>query len=810
MAAVGQWVLEGSSTRVRQMAARSITDPEQLRELIRATRHGNDKTVHRILTDKRDELLAAERRAQQQQADIEAAAAAIARHAERPCDASYAATLGQLEARWRTVESHATPDLQHEVAQHLERAREAFERHRQALEAEAEQQRAAALAAEEARRQRELEAQSAAEAAAEQARIREAEREAEREVARAKRAADEAEVRHLLGLLRQAQAALDHGGTARAARLREAIAEKLPQAPALPEWYARQLQQIDDKLEELKDWKTFRVVPKQAELVQRMQSLVGADISPEELARQIRKLRDEWRTLHRGAGEEPTPEWQQFDEAAERAYEPCREHFARQAEQRKENQQRREALLERLATFAAEQAGEQPNWHLIRQVIFEARQEWQQYAPVDQSVVKSLQARFRAQLDELQARLDAEYARNVQAKRDMIARVAELATLEDTRQAIEESKSLQRAWKTVGLVPRHQDNALWEEFRRNCDAVFERSSQEWAAHGAALEANQARASAVCDELERMAGLPGESLLPAIKQLDELCNEFESLELPRASARDLRQRFNRATDRCAESIRGHREAAARRGWTDLFDGRRAGSRLRARDRARPVAGRVRGPAGLRSIGGRRPRACAEGDARAARAADGEGRRRRGQRRPCGQRGGTAAAVHPRGTDQRHADAAGGPAVAARIPDATTRRVDGARRTRHGDGSRRSCARVASRGARRGGGPRRAVRAVRALSSRRRALSAGQRPQSSASVRFSVPSAGVMNSIRVAVRTRAVCQVFRGTTTYSPGAAISTNCWPGSRCSTIVAAPDSRITISSPCGCRSQVGQSSVNS
>ena len=361
----------------------------------------------------------------------------------------------QLEARWRTVESHATPDLQHEVAQHLERAREAFERHRQALEAEAEQQRAAALAAEEARRQRELEAQAAAEAAAEQARIREAEREAEREAARAKRAADDAEVRHLLGLLRQAQAALDHGGTARAARLREAIAEKLPQAPALPEWYARQLQQIDDKLEELKDWKTFRVVPKQAELVQRMQSLVGADISPEELARQIRQLRDEWRTLHRGAGEEPTPEWQQFDAAAERAYEPCREHFARQAEQRKENQQRREALLERLAAFAAEQDGEQPNWSLIRQVIFEARQEWQQYAPVDQSVVKPLQARFHAQLDELQARLDAEYARNVQAKRDMIARAAELATLEDTRQAIEESKSLQRAWKTVGLVPRH-------------------------------------------------------------------------------------------------------------------------------------------------------------------------------------------------------------------------------------------------------------------------------------------------------------------------------------------------------------------
>jgi hypothetical protein len=570
MAAVARWVVEGSSTRIRQMAARSISDADQLRELIRATRHGNDKNVHRILAAKRDELLAEVRRTQQLQADLEAAAAAIAQHAERACDDSYATALARLEARWSALASHATPDVQREVAQHLERARELLERHRQELEAAAEQQRAAAVAAAEARRQREAEAEAAAAATAEQTRVLEAEREAARQAEQAKRAADEAEVRHILGLLRQAQAALDQGGTARAARLRDAIAAKLPQAPALPEWFERKLQHVDAQLEELKDWKTFRVVPKRAELIERMQSLVGADLAPEELARQIRRLRDEWRTLHRGAGEDPTPEWQQFDAAAERAYEPCREHFARQAEQRKENQARREALLERLSAFAAEQASEQANWHLVRQVLFEARREWQEYAPVDQAVVKSLQTRFHALLDDLQARLDAEYARNVQAKRDMVTRAAELLGLEDTRQAIEEAKSLQRAWKTVGIVPRAQDNALWEEFRRHCDAIFQRSSQEWASHGEALEANQTRATGLCEELERIGALTGEPLQSAVKQFDELRAEFESLDLPRASARELRQRFRQAADRCTDAVRRHREAAERRGWSDLFE------------------------------------------------------------------------------------------------------------------------------------------------------------------------------------------------------------------------------------------------
>ena len=166
MATVGKWVVDGSSTRVRQRAAEAISDLDQLHELIRATRHGNDKKVYRILTTKRDELLAEERRGQQLQADVEAAAAAIGRHCERPVDAQYATTLGQLEARWQALAEHATPDLQYEVAQRLKQAREEIERHRQALEAEAERQRSAALAAEEARRQREVEAEAAAAVAA--------------------------------------------------------------------------------------------------------------------------------------------------------------------------------------------------------------------------------------------------------------------------------------------------------------------------------------------------------------------------------------------------------------------------------------------------------------------------------------------------------------------------------------------------------------------------------------------------------------------------------------------------------------------
>ena len=201
-----------------------------------------------------------------------------------------------------------------------------------------------------------------------------------------------------------------------------------------------------------------------------------------------------------GAGEDPSDELQLFQAAADRAYEPCREHFARQADLRKENQERREALIERLTAFAAEQAGEHPNWRAINQAIVESRREWRQYAPVDQAIAKLLQARFHALVDELQGRLDAEYARNVQTERDLIARTAELLNLEDTRKAIDETRDLQRTWKSVDIVPWSLDNVLWDESGNSATAVFQRSSQESAAYAVTLEANQALATAVCEEL----------------------------------------------------------------------------------------------------------------------------------------------------------------------------------------------------------------------------------------------------------------------------------------------------------------------
>jgi Domain of Unknown Function (DUF349) len=571
---IARLVVEGASTGVRQQAAQAIDDPEQLRQLIKEVRGGNDKSVYKILTRKRDAQLAQVRQDEQLHAEINAAAAAIERHSLRTYDALFAPTLEQLQIRWNAVATGAAPDTQQNVQQAIDRAREVIAQHLRQVAAVASRELAAANAAAEAQRVRETQEKAAAAAAAERARTLEEERKAHAE----KHEAEATALRQVGGLIRKAHGALNEGSTGRAAGLRRAIQEKVSAAPALPPHLSSQLQQLDKKLADLKDWKSFSVTPKRLELMEEMESLVGASLDPPILADRIKSLQEQWRTLSRGAGENLEADWQRFHEAAQKAYEPCREYFAAQALLRQENLQRRTALFDRLAVFEAGHDWQQPDWRAVIVALRESKQLWRQHSPVDRGAGKTLQQKFDALTAALQSRLDAEYDRNIKAKQSMIERAQGLLGHDDSREAIDEVKGLQQQWRTVGPVPRAQDQRLWEEFRQHCDAVFQKRQHEFAEVSAGLETNKSKAIALCAELESIALLSGPQLLEGAQKLADLRLAFEAIgEFPRADARGLHERLERAMERCEDAVARQRARDLESGWEMLFA---AADRLRA--------------------------------------------------------------------------------------------------------------------------------------------------------------------------------------------------------------------------------------
>ncbi|HLZ98133.1 MAG TPA: DUF349 domain-containing protein [Steroidobacteraceae bacterium] len=567
----------GSSSRVRQLAAqlavRRIEDPAELARLLKQVR-GKDKSVYRIVKHKCDALHAEEQRIAQIASDAAALCASLERHSRRVHDALYATSFKLLHEQWQTLEPQAAPDLKERALLAIDRCREVIGAHSQRLARRAEeetQQAARKTARDEATAAAELEAQRLDEAAALAAAQAAAQREAEERTRNEKLAADALALRQVGGLIGKAHSALQDGNTARAAGLRRAIEEKLPAVPTVPASLASRVQQLDLKLNELKEWKDYAVAPKRAELIEEMESLIGSEETPRALADRIKRLQDEWKTISKGIVSDAEADWQRFHQAAQAAYEPCREYFEAQARLRQENVEKRRLVLERLRAFEGSQSGEQPDWRAVAAVLREAPQEWRRHSPVERTAGLAIQQEFDATIDRLQARLDAWYANNLSEKKSLIQRAQQLRTMEDTDGAVDAVKRLQLQWKNIGGVQRDQEQPLWDEFRAQCDAIFQRRQQAYAEHAAGLEANKRLAVRLCEEAERLSSLADTELLEGAAKIPQWRTDFEALgEVPKADQRGLRDRFERALTRCQAQISQMRARDKERSFTNLLE------------------------------------------------------------------------------------------------------------------------------------------------------------------------------------------------------------------------------------------------
>jgi Domain of Unknown Function (DUF349) len=573
---LSQLVVDSPSSRLRQLAAEAVEDPAQLRELLKRVR-SKDKGVYKILKQKCDALNAKDRKAAQIAAEISALCESLERHSHRIYDALYPSTFEHLHSRWRSLTSLPAADIGQRAEQAIDRCREVIAAHVLAI-AEQAAERAARQAIEEAneRAHHAAEEAAAAQAAAEAQSRKEAAavQEAEESARTAKRAAEEQVFRQIGGLIRMSNGALNDGNTQRAAGLRRAIHEKMSGAPAIPTHLARHLQQLDDKLDELKQWKDYAVAPKRIELIEEMETLIGSTEEPRVLADRIKSLQIEWRTISKGIVSDAPEEWERFHKASEAAYRPCGEYFRAQAKLREENLENRKAVLERLAAFETAQNVENPDWRLLASVLHEAPQEWRHYFPVDREASRGIQSDFDAAMERLQAKLDAWYERNAADKQSLIKRARQLLTQDDGREAIEAAKRLQILWKEAGLVPRDQDQALWNEFRELCDAIYQKRQQAHAEYCAGLEANKSLAVALCEEAERVAASSGAELLEGDAKIPEWRAAFDALgEMPRAETRALQDRFESALDLCKAQLAQQRARDAEQSFANLFEAAR---------------------------------------------------------------------------------------------------------------------------------------------------------------------------------------------------------------------------------------------
>ena len=312
----------------------------------------------------------------------------------------------------------------------------------------------------------------------------------------------------------------------------------------------RELEKLSARRAELQDWHRFAAEPKKQELCESMDALVGSTMDPPQLASAIQALHEEWRALMSSDQDEDQALWDRFKAATDRAYEPCKVHFAEQDAQRKANLAKRLALCEQLENFIATQDWSAADWEGIWQIRQQAPRDWKQYHPVRFTDARDAQKRFSAALGALDEHLE-EHNKVAEEQRHSLIQQAEQIAVDgpDLRDAIAQAQAIQKQWRHTPWLPPARHRPMQKRFRKAVDRVFKARDQQRDAHKAALAQQQEQISAQLRALETALSADfSEDSTATLKRALSSLEEHTEGRLPSSLNRQVQQLRRRAQER----------------------------------------------------------------------------------------------------------------------------------------------------------------------------------------------------------------------------------------------------------------------
>lgn len=278
-----------------------------------------------------------------------------------------------------------------------------------------------------------------------------------------------------------------------------------------------------DKLNELRDWKTFASTEKKKELIEHMKHLIDSKMHATDKSKHIRKTHSEWKSLGRSSQNESL--WKQFKKLSDQAYEPCKEHFKKRKLQMAENLKNRRGICDRLENELKEIALESVNISTLNKLLSNGDLEWKKYAPIEQSKIKTLQKRYYAAVNQFRKIRKNTLRDNSDKKRECINHANALIALEDRQKAMTEAKNLQQKWKKLGPTSFKEDKKYWEDFRSACDKIFEKRNQESSEHKQKLEKNEKILSQLLKSMEKTFSLNDVDFRKSRNDYQAIAQEF---------------------------------------------------------------------------------------------------------------------------------------------------------------------------------------------------------------------------------------------------------------------------------------------
>ncbi|MCH2257702.1 MAG: DUF349 domain-containing protein [Alteromonas sp.] len=229
----------------------------------------------------------------------------------------------------------------------------------------------------------------------------------------------------------------------------------------------------------LEGWQDYLAAPRKPALVEEAKALASADAENiKQRSEAIKYLRKQWLSLtpSSSTSEESSDDallQQQFDDALEKAFEPCRAHYAKLDAQRAAAREQRMSII---ATVKAMDIN-MPEAELVK-VFDRVSKQWHAAGQVEREIYEQLKQEWKAVSSPIQAKVNEWQSDNQAQKRALVTQACQLATEEDVAGAADKAQQLQSQWKQVGHAGKREESKLWAEFKAANDTVFERLKAE--------------------------------------------------------------------------------------------------------------------------------------------------------------------------------------------------------------------------------------------------------------------------------------------------------------------------------------------
>lgn len=270
---------------------------------------------------------------------------------------------------------------------------------------------------------------------------------------------------------------------------------------ALPEksqkFVNRTYEDVKVQVENLKDWQQYIALPRKPALLDEATLLAQTPLDIENQSAAVKRIRSEWNSLGNTQTEADTALNKAFDEAIEKAFEPCRVHFAEQDKLRAGNYH---SKLELIAQISALDNAEVEDVTCAEQLLALQKQ-WREIGHVDYKKRDEINSRYAEAIKPIQLRVDGYHQANAEAKLSLVKQVESLLDSDNVLEAVEMAKSLQKKWQMTGSAGNKQDNKLWRQFRQANDTLFNKRNTEKQQQKESVNAQISDIQSACESLK---------------------------------------------------------------------------------------------------------------------------------------------------------------------------------------------------------------------------------------------------------------------------------------------------------------------